>query len=149
MKKKRFLVYLPPFLVFFSDFFMITPIKGRSMAPQLNPNTGKERDIALVWRPARPLRKNDIVVFTDPFDSSIQLVKRVAALPGDVVINPNAIGGTKRFLVPEGRVWLMADNIDSRNVDSRTLGPVPQGLIQGRMICLLWPLSRIQWFSRS
>ena len=124
---------------------MIAKVKGRSMAPTLNPNTDKERDLVLVWRRWWPLRINDVVVFTDPSDPSLQLVKRVAALPGDVVINPNnRIGESTRFLVPEGRVWVLSDNVDPRNVDSRQLGPVPQGLIHGRIIYLIWPFNRIK-----
>ena len=34
--------------------------------------------------------------------------------------------------VPKGHVWLSGDNVDN-SVDSRTYGPVPYGLILGRV----------------
>jgi inner membrane protease subunit 1 len=34
--------------------------------------------------------------------------------------------------VPKGHVWLLGDNIDN-SLDSRTYGPVPLGLILGRV----------------
>lgn len=46
------------------------------------------------------------------------------------------------FQVPEGHMWLEGDN-SSNSRDSRTFGPVPQGLISGRILYKVWPLSDI------
>lgn len=40
--------------------------------------------------------------------------------------------------VPAGHVWLEGDNLEN-SCDSRDFGPVPQGLIRGRVICKVWP----------
>lgn len=140
VKMQRFLMLgLPPLLVVFTDILMISKVKGRSMSPALNPNTDKERDVLLVRRGHGYLRKGDVVVVISPFDPSLKLIKRVAGVAGDVVYNENGKPGLKRFLVPHGRVWLLSDDCDPRNIDSRTLGPIPQGLVIGRAICKIWP----------
>ena len=41
-------------------------------------------------------------------------------------------------IVPDGCIWLEGDNsLDS--VDSRSYGPVPAGLVIGRVVCRVWP----------
>lgn len=45
--------------------------------------------------------------------------------------------------VPPGYMWLEGDN-SSNSKDSRTFGPVPQGLIQGRLIYKVWPFSDLR-----
>ncbi|KXJ23196.1 Mitochondrial inner membrane protease subunit 1 [Exaiptasia diaphana] len=42
--------------------------------------------------------------------------------------------------VPKGHVWLLGDNPDDSR-DSRDYGPVPYGLITGRVCFKVWPLS--------
>lgn len=44
--------------------------------------------------------------------------------------------------VPKGHVWLEGDNA-LNSTDSRTFGSVPAGLIRGRAVCRLWPLSDV------
>ncbi len=41
-------------------------------------------------------------------------------------------------VVPTGRVWLQGDNLHN-STDSRVYGPVPHGLIRGRVLCRIWP----------
>ena len=42
-------------------------------------------------------------------------------------------------IVPDGNIWLEGDN-SLESVDSRSYGPVPAGLIVGRVLCRVWPL---------
>lgn len=44
--------------------------------------------------------------------------------------------------MPKGHVWLEGDNA-LNSTDSRTFGSVPAGLIRGRAVCRLWPLSDV------
>lgn len=140
--RRLLLLGIPPLIVVFTDILMITKVKGRSMSPALNPNTDKERDVLLLLRGHRGVRKGDVVAFVSPFDPSLKLIKRVAAVAGDVVYNEQGKQGRKRFLVPHGKVWLLSDNCDPRNIDSRTLGPIPLGLVMGKAICKIWPLTK-------
>jgi inner membrane protease subunit 1 len=48
------------------------------------------------------------------------------------------------FKVPEGHVFLAGDNLPWSR-DSRNYGPVPMGLINGKIVARVWPLSKMEW----
>lgn len=50
--------------------------------------------------------------------------------------------GHEHMIIPKGHVWLLGDNPEE-SIDSRHYGPVPIGLIQGKAICKILPLSNI------
>src|SRR5450631_604950 len=111
-----------------------------------------------------------------PNDGSNHLIKRVIGLPGDHVVccNENkqlTVNGaplTEPYLfpgdspsqqpfnitVPPGRVWVMGDH-RSESGDSRfhdessggVKGSVPENLITGRAIVLVWPVDHVTWLS--
>jgi nickel-type superoxide dismutase maturation protease len=90
-------------------------VAERSMEPALRPG-----DWLLVWRGLRPgqplrVRPGQIVIAEHPSQSELLLVKRaVEQQPGGW--------------------WLASDNTAAAAVDSRSFGPVPVGLIHGRML---------------
>ena len=45
--------------------------------------------------------------------------------------------------VPKGYLWVTGDNL-SNSSDSRLYGPVPSGLVRGKIVARVWPDSR--WF---
>uniref|UniRef100_A0A671DIH3 Peptidase S26 domain-containing protein n=1 Tax=Rhinolophus ferrumequinum TaxID=59479 RepID=A0A671DIH3_RHIFE len=45
-----------------------------------------------------------------------------------------------RSYVPTGHVWLEGDTLQN-STDSRYYGPIPYGLIRGRIFFKIWPLS--------
>lgn len=49
----------------------------------------------------------------------------------------------KIVYVPEGHVWIEGDNYKV-SLDSRTHGPIPIGLIQGRVLGRIWPFKDIK-----
>ena len=79
-------------------------------------------------------RVGDVVVARSPKNPQETVCKRVAALPGQRA----RVGGD---VVPKGKVWLEGDN-KLNSTDSRDYGPVPLGLIEGRVICRVWPPSK-------
>ncbi|XP_020205772.1 mitochondrial inner membrane protease subunit 1 [Cajanus cajan] len=87
----------------------------------------------------------DIVGLRDPQDPRRYLTKRVVGLEGDSVTyisDPENNDKPETTVVPKGGVWLEGDNkYNSR--DSRTFGPVPYGLIQGKMFWKILPLNDI------
>jgi nickel-type superoxide dismutase maturation protease len=90
-------------------------VAERSMEPALRPG-----DWLLVWRglrPARPprIRPGQVVVARHPGRPDFLLVKRA-----------------RRRV--DGGWWLESDNRRASAVDSRSFGPVPPGLIRGRML---------------
>uniref|UniRef100_A0A8V0ZH52 Mitochondrial inner membrane protease subunit n=1 Tax=Gallus gallus TaxID=9031 RepID=A0A8V0ZH52_CHICK len=79
------------------------------------------------------IRKGDIVIVKSPTDPKSNICKRVIGLEGDKVCtsNPSDFLKTHSF-VPKGHVWLEGDNLRN-STDSRCYGPVPYGLIRGRI----------------
>jgi len=111
-----------------------------------------------------------------PSDEGNHLIKRVIGLPGDHVVcctknrqlTVNGVALTEPYLfpgdapsqetfsitVPAGRVWVMgdhrSDSADSRPHDQGSggaKGTVPQSLIVGRAIAVVWPIQHWAWLS--
>ena len=90
-------------------------VAERSMQPALDPG-----DWLLARRTIRPgralrIRQGQIVVARHPGRPDVLLVKRAARLE-------------------PGGWWLASDNPGAGAVDSRAFGPVPPGLIEGRVL---------------
>jgi nickel-type superoxide dismutase maturation protease len=90
-------------------------VAEQSMEPALAPG-----DWLLAWRGLRPgapprVRPGQVVIARHPGRADFLLVKRAVRREA-------------------GGWWLESDNRAVRAVDSRTFGPVPAGLIQGRML---------------
>lgn len=95
-------------------------VKGLSMAPTLLPGDH------LLVRPARRLRRRDLVVVRDPDAAARWVVKRVVALPGQSVV----VDG-RRLDAGDGIV-VLGDN-PAQSTDSRTYGAVPLDAVHGRV----------------
>jgi signal peptidase I len=103
-------------------------VEGTSMRTTLEPG-----DWAVAVR-ARRLHRGDVVVVEHPDRVGFEVVKRITHLPGDAT--PDGRG-----LVD--RVWVEGDDPEGSS-DSRTFGPVPLGLVRGRVWFVWWPLGRIR-----
>lgn len=75
--------------------------------------------------------------FRSPRDPKVHHVKRVTATPGEIIDVRN------RPPMPLGPLeyWMLSDNAIVGE-DSRYYGPVNIGLFQGKVVFILWPLSR-------
>jgi signal peptidase I len=111
-----------------------------------------------------------------PSDEGNHLIKRVIGLPGDHVVccnmqkqlmvngvplsEPYIFPGDEpsqesfNIIVPAGRVWVMgdhrSDSADSRPHDENSggvKGSVPESLIVGRAITVVWPIQHWAWLS--
>ena len=111
-----------------------------------------------------------------PNDTSNHLIKRVIGLPGDHVVccnknkqlTVNGAALTEPYLfpgdspsqesfniiVPAGKVWVMGDHRsqsgDSRPHDENSggaRGSVPESLVVGRAVALVWPVGHWAWLS--
>ena len=101
--------------------FRVT-VEGRSMVPTLLPG-----DYLLVTRAGR-IRRGAVVVVAHP-SRGIEVVKRVAAVPGD------AAGGRP---LPPDRFLVVGDN-RAGSTDGRTFGPVKREAILGVVRFRYWP----------
>lgn len=104
-------------------------VSGLSMAPTLLPGDH------LLVRPAKTLRRRDLVVVKDPDATGRWVVKRVAALPGQHVV----VDG--RTLEAGTGIVLLGDNAE-RSTDSRHYGAVPLDAVHGRVWYRYGPAER-------
>jgi len=97
-------------------------------------------------------KRGDVVISEAPNDTDKLVCKRVAATEGDevVVMSKNMhhrVSAWQRrpapILVPPGHVWLAGDNCNN-STDSRTYGPVPVGLLQGKVCYKAWRLEKVE-----
>lgn len=118
--------------------------------------------------------RGDIVVFVDPQNKDLQLIKRVIGLPGERVVvkdgkltvynseNPDGFNpddadygknlprssGENDVTVPEGHLFVSGDNREGSNsLDSRNeLGTVPEELVIGTLSARIFPLDSAKFF---
>jgi nickel-type superoxide dismutase maturation protease len=101
-------------------------IEGGSMAPTLAPG-----DFALAV-PLRHPEVGDVVVVEHPHRPGYEMVKRIAAAPGQRV--------SERTLEP-GEWWVEGDFADA-STDSRTFGPVSREALKAKVVLIYWPRDR-------
>ncbi|KAK9118084.1 hypothetical protein Scep_016177 [Stephania cephalantha] len=129
-------------------FACISPVRGLSMHPTFNPHTTSSLleslmdDHVLVEKfclEKYKFSRGDIVVFRSPSNYKEKHIKRIIGLPGDWIKVPHQQDTLK---IPEGHCWVEGDNATS-SFDSRSFGPIPLGLIQGRATHIVWPPQRV------
>ena len=144
--------------------------EGPSMYPTFSPR-GDYLLISRLHKYGRGIEVGDVVRFYHPSFLGVNGAKRVLGLPGDFVCKDSAFSteageegemiqvsfflsgwvgwcsmanGCYLRQVPEGHVFVGGDNLPWSR-DSRNYGPVPLGLVNGKIIARVWPLSKIQW----
>ncbi|KAK8651885.1 hypothetical protein V6N13_141462 [Hibiscus sabdariffa] len=117
-------------------------VLGPSMLPTLN-ITG---DVVLVEHLSHRLGKlgsGDLVLVRSPLDPKKTLTKRIVAMEGDKVtfsLDSTRSHNSRSLVVPKGHVWIQGDNLYVSR-DSRHFGPLPYGLIEGKVFMRVWPPS--------
>lgn len=107
-------------------------VRGGSMAPTLAPGD---------WALAVPLRRphrGDVVVVEHPGRPGYEMVKRLVALPGDLVVE-------RRML--EDEYWVEGD-LASASTDSRHFGPVTREELRAKVVLIYWPKERRRRLTR-
>ncbi|KAI3457584.1 hypothetical protein Pfo_014247 [Paulownia fortunei] len=129
-------------LLHLTETYICSPtlVYGPSMLPTLN-FTG---DVLLVEKMSPLLGKvgpGDVVLVRSPENPRKTITKRIVGVEGDTVtflVDPGRSDRSHSLVVPKGHVWIQGDNIYASN-DSRHLGPIPYGLILGKVFCRVWP----------
>ncbi|EFE33485.1 mitochondrial inner membrane protease subunit Imp2, putative [Trichophyton benhamiae CBS 112371] len=143
------------FIVFREHVLDVKWISGASMSPYLNKGYNIDNidsEMVLVdvtYATKLHLRRGMVVVF--PTEPSKLSVKRIIALPGDVVTTrppKSGEGDQKTQIVPWNHVWVEGDATDpDLSFDSNTYGPISMGLIKGQVMCVLRPKWRtLKWW---
>ncbi|KAK9291262.1 hypothetical protein L1049_009450 [Liquidambar formosana] len=125
----------------------IVPVRGLSMSPTFNPSNSASLgslsdDYVLVEKFCLEKYKfshGDVIVFCSPSNYREKHIKRIIALPGDWIGSSYTHDVQK---VPEGHCWVEGDNSAS-SLDSRSFGPIPLGLVRGRVTHIVWPPQRV------
>lgn len=131
-------------------------VDGNSMQPNFH-----DGDYVVVNRLAYrtgEIVRGDVVVFPAPNNPELDYIKRVIALPGDLIAIYNGavvvngvtieedyllepqVGNYAERIVPEGMVFVMGDNRNNSD-DSRNWGFLPIDQIIGRAAFRYWPFS--------
>ncbi|KAK9061349.1 hypothetical protein SSX86_018530 [Deinandra increscens subsp. villosa] len=125
----------------------VVHVRGFSMSPTFNPPNNTSLglftdDHVLVEKHCLTDYKfshGDVVVFCSPRDYREKQIKRITGMPGDWVSVPLSYDAVK---IPEGHCWVEGDN-PTNSLDSRSFGPIPLGLIRGRVTHVIWPPQRV------
>ncbi|KAI0778531.1 signal peptidase I family protein [Trametes elegans] len=118
----------------------VSLIEGPSMFPTMG-LTG-EAVLELKWIDPRKLQRGDLLTYISPLDPTRKVCKRVTGLAGDVVcVDPTGqyAPSTEHVVIPRNHIWVTGDNLPWSR-DSRMYGPVPLGLVKGKMYARVWPL---------
>ncbi len=136
-------------------------IQGHSMEPSLH-----DQEYILVNKAAYLLQspaRGDIIVFHYPLNPKQNYIKRIIAIPGDVIsihdetvtidnvtvhetyVNPtnpyNPFPSFSNRILQPGQYFVMGDNRGSSS-DSRQWGMVPRDNIIGKAVIIYWPFNQ-------
>jgi len=143
---------------FYVVFFNLSVVRGNSMSPGIHDG---DRILVEPWSYVLTgVERGDVVVMRYPLDPTVDYIKRVIGLPGDLVtlagghvwVNGEllsepyiAASDPDCYLsarVREGHYFVLGDN-RPRSSDSREFGQVPSDYVRGRVDVRLWPLDRV------
>jgi signal peptidase I len=145
------------------NMFVVQPtkVRGESMEPTLHTN-----EYLLVEKLSyhrRSPRRGDVVVFKYPRDEEENFIKRVIAVPGEVVeivsgrvyvngepiVEPYLLQLPRESMpptkIPEGKLFVLGDNRLNSN-DSRSFGMVSMDEVLGRAWLRYWPINEVAIF---
>jgi signal peptidase I len=143
------------------------------LGPSMEPNfySGERILVDRITGKGDSFKRGDVVVFYPPNDGSKHYIKRIVGIPGDVFKIMNCkivisregkhyvlsedylpegvcteagsqIREGRSIKIGEGQYVLLGDNRDN-SLDSRNIGLIDEKRFVGRVVFILWPLSRI------
>ena len=144
-------------------------VQGASMEPSFY--SGERILVEKVTKYFKDFKTGEIIVLHPPNDDNVDFIKRVIAVPGDIVkifkcevyINRDgqkykleepylfedtctSAGGRikegRSFELEENQYLVLGDN-RSRSADSRSFGLIEKERVVGRVVFRFWPLSQI------
>ncbi len=156
-------------LIIYTTIAIPEQVQGASMEPSFY--SGERILVEKITKFVKPFETGEVVVLHPPNNSNVDFIKRVIAVPGDIVkiyncsvyINrdgqvykldePYLAEGTCTYAggsIREGRSLQLKENEfivlgDNRNksADSRVFGVVNRDSIVGRVVFRFWPVSDI------
>ncbi|KAG6006157.1 hypothetical protein E4U21_007267 [Claviceps maximensis] len=128
-----------------TNVFQISAASGPSMLPTFTVD-GDWMAADMRCRLGRRIAVGDLVFYKIPIFRNQNGVKRVIAMPGDYVSlgTPGEKGQHQMIQVPEGHCWIVGDNLTASR-DSRSFGPLPLALVQGKVVAKVLPWKERMW----
>ncbi|KAI9251250.1 mitochondrial inner membrane protease subunit 1 [Sporodiniella umbellata] len=126
--------------LFNEKVFEFTQCEGPSMLPYY-----EMYGILAVEKISKHYREyeiGDVLVCGSPHVPGRNVLKRVIGVQGDSICVDPTLPDREYIVVPKGHVWLGGDNM-SNSIDSRIYGPVPLGLVKGRVFAKIFPVPEI------
>lgn len=142
----KLLCWVPVGVFFTRHGYSMATVTGASMQPTFNPNhttAPLHHDVVLLDRWSIALNiyeRGEVVTLWSPQNPKLLTTKRIVALEGDLV-HPLPPSSPSPVRIPPGHCWVEGDS-HFHSKDSNTYGPVPLGLINGKVAHILWPLNR-------
>ncbi|KAI8882729.1 mitochondrial inner membrane protease subunit 1 [Backusella circina FSU 941] len=137
LRGTKFAVQLGCFLHVFNQYVAeATWCIGPSMLPNFSMSgiVGVEH----ISQHFREVKVGDVIICMSPSIPGRAVLKRIIGMPGDNICVDPTLKEREYINVPTGHVWVGGDNL-SNSTDSRSYGPVPMGLIKGRVFAKIWP----------
>lgn len=117
--------------------------------------------ISSLHRRGRNIQVGDVITYTHPIFANKAGCKRVIGMPGDFVsvVTPGRLQDDEGVedvddkwarvkeqvvQVPEGHCWVAGDNLEWSR-DSRSFGPLPLGLVKGKVLAVVAPFGDAKW----
>ena len=134
-------------------------VEQYSMEPTLLPHDRVLVD-KILYRLREP-RRGDVIVLKYPLNPQRNYIKRIVALPGDVLevkegklsvngrrvielyVNNGPQGNFGPLNVPADSVFVMGDNRNNSE-DSRAFGALKKNLVVGQALLIYWPPQRLR-----
>lgn len=117
-----------------NDVYELCETYGESMLPTLN-YSGDYVHTSKLAKFGRGCDVGDIIIASKPTNPVQRVCKRICGMPGDYLCIDPLKDANSIVRVPEGHVWVTGDNM-SQSIDSRSYGPLPMGLIRGRVFAV-------------
>ena len=149
----------------------LPPSNAAAAASSSPSHSSPAQDVVLIWKlssqsPASPAH-GSLLVLRSPYSPTRSLIKRLVGREGDwIAVRPQPShsqqqqqqqqqqhGSGGEFghieLIGKGRMWVEGENEAASVEDSREYGQMPAALVQGRVVAVVWPPSRMQWIGNT
>lgn len=140
------LTWIPVIITFAEHGYQPYRISGSSMSPTFNPGTeSTTNDWVLLQKfgvkKPNTLKRGDVIFIRSPIDPEKILTKRVVGLQGDTISTNSPPYPKPQLTVPRNHLWVEGDN-SFHSIDSNDFGAISQALVIGKVVSIIWPMSR-------
>ena len=135
-----------------------------AVSPASSSSPSSSSDVVLIWKlsaqSVSSYPAGSLLVLKSPYSPHRRIVKRLVGREKEWIVTERRRDdgerdgesegvGVRQYghieQVGSGRVWVEGENEAASGEDSREYGPMPAALVQGRVLAVVWPPSRMRW----